>query len=629
MDKSSGLEFLPAEAYLRGVEPLMQNFHSETRRFDDTIVAAIRRQELSHKLHSEIRRVDATILAAIRQQRYSGSKAKDDLAGATRSAEELSHTVQEIKSKADKVKAMVQETCCDINKLDFAIKNITMVITPLQRLTVVVSAVAQLQVMASERQYKKAASLLEAVNQLCNHIEANMDLPNIKEVREKIKNIKQFLKSQVFYDFSSLGTVAKAEETNLLEMLSDSCLVVDALDPSVREELELERTLKFEKELENKLGKGEHNRHNVSEIRMEHVEKSASNQESKENINFRGIISSCFEPYLTPYIEGEENELMRCLENFVQVFQRVLKAYAAKLIFKLSKEGTRKQIIKVSEIDEKVICYIVRSAEFCHKTSGDLAEEVSTIIDPHYAESVDMSEVQDDFSSVITKGLLTLVRRMETKFDTEMAATKLVPWGTPESVGDHSNYVNGINTILNKSIPVVGEILSPVYFQFFMEKLASSLGLRFYANIFRCRQISETSAQQMLLDTQAMEMILLNVPFLDKQSASGASYSEFVKHQMNRAVAVLKVLLSPIDSVADTYSKLFPNGTAMDLEGILELKGLKKADEQSIADDGPKTTQPSVAAIEFIANREDVLARAATSGYIKFIDRPLRKLFKA
>lgn len=37
--------------------------------------------------------------------------------------------------------------------------------------------------------------------------------------------------------FFRLGTGKETEETNLLQQLSDACLVVDALEPSVREEL--------------------------------------------------------------------------------------------------------------------------------------------------------------------------------------------------------------------------------------------------------------------------------------------------------------------------------------------------------------------------------------------------------
>lgn len=46
--------------------------------------------------------------------------------------------------------------------------------------------------------------------------------------------------------------------------------------------------------------------------------------------------------------------------------------------------------------------------------------------------------VQDEFSSVITKALVTLVHGLETKFDTEMADMSLVSWGTLKSEGDQS-----------------------------------------------------------------------------------------------------------------------------------------------------------------------------------------------
>jgi hypothetical protein len=268
--------------------------------------------------------------------------------------------------------------------------------------------------------------------------------------------------------------------------------------------------------------------------------------------------------------------------------------------------------------------------------------------------------------------LVTLVLGLETKFDTEMAVMTRVPWSTLESVGDQSGYVNGINTVLSGSIPVLGKLLTPVYFQFFLDKLASSLGPRFYANIFRCKQLSETGAQQMLLDTQAVKSILLEIPSLARQTSTAASYSKFVSREMSRAEALLKVILSPIDSVADTYRALFPEGTPMEFQRILELKGLKKADQQSILDDfnkhGPGFTQQSVAAAMpqpmptppapplaitnpataagFIANSEDVLTRAAalgrgaaSTGFKKFIalteaakdrkDGPLRRLFNA
>ncbi|KAJ6864140.1 vacuolar protein sorting-associated protein 53 A [Populus alba x Populus x berolinensis] len=820
MDKSSALEYInqmfPTEASLSGVEPLMQ------------------------KIHSEIRRVDAGILAAVRQQSNSRSKAKEDLAAATHAVEELMYKIREIKSKAEQSETMVQEICRDIKKLDFAKKHITTTITALHRLTMLVSAVEQLQVMASKRQYKEAAAQLEAVNQLCSHFEAYRDIPKITELREKFKNIKQLLKSHVFSDFSSLGTGKETEEANLLQHLSDACLVVDALEPSVREELvnnfcsreltsyeqifegaelakldkterryawikrrirtnedtwkifppswhvpyrlciqfckktrkqlevildylkekpdvgtllmALQRTREFEDELAEKFGGGtrsreigneieeigkENNGQSVSDIRKKYEKKFAANQgsvpEEKDGnkdlsvpgagFNFHGIISSCFEPHLIVYIELEQKTLMENLEKLVQeetwdieeggqnnvltssmqlfliikrslkrcsnltknqtllnlfkVFERVLKAYAAKLKARLPKGGMgivaaatgMDGQIKTSDRDERVICFIVNSAEYCQITSGELAESVSKIIDHQLATGVDMSAVEEEFSGLITEALMTLVHGLETKFDAEMAAMTRVPWATLESVGDQSEYVNGINMILSSSIPALGRLLSPIHFQYFLDKLASSLGPRFFATIFKCKQISETGAQQMLLDTQAVKTILLEVPSLGRQTSSSASYSKFVSREMSKAEALLKVILSPVDSVADTYRALLPEGTPMEFQRILELKGLKKADQQTILDDfnkhSPAITQPSIApsvtpaappvpaspaiansTAGFIASREDVLTRAAalgrgaaTTGFKRFLalteaakdrkDGPFRKLFNA
>ncbi|RLN23300.1 vacuolar protein sorting-associated protein 53 A [Panicum miliaceum] len=838
MDKSSALEYInqmfPTEASLSGVEPLMQ------------------------KIQGEIRRVDASILAAVRQQSNSGTKAKEELAAATNAVQELMHKIHEIKTKAEQSETMVQEICRDIKKLDCAKRHITTTITALHRLTMLVSAVEQLQVMASKRQYKEAAAQLEAVNQLCSHFEAYRDVPKITELREKFKNIKKILKSHVFSDFSSLGTGKETEDPMLLQQLSDACLVVDALEPSVREELvknfcskeltsyrqifegaelakldkterryawikrrlrsnedtwkifppswhvdyllciqfckitraqlvdilnnlkekpdvatlllAFQRTIEFEEELAEKFSGGtgtarnkesasddeeeggEHNKI-VSDIRKKYGKKlAAPNHEAEQDkdkqkdlsvpgagFNFHGIISSCFEPYMTVYIELEEKSLVDQLEklvqeerweteegsqtnilsssmqvflvirkslkrcsaltknqtlfNLFQVFQRILKVYAAKLYARLPKGGTgivaaatgTDGQIRTSDRDERMICYIVNTAEYCHQTSGELAENVAKMINPQFADKVDMYEVQDEFSAVITKALMTLVHGLETKFDAEMVAMTRVPWATLESVGDQSEYVNGISSILSSSIPVLGSLLSPTYFQYFLDKLAASLGPRFYLNIYKCKHISETGAQQMLLDTQAVKTIILDIPALGKQSTGAASYSKFVSREMSKAEALLKVILSPVDSVANTYRALLPEGTPLEFQRILDLKGLKKADQQAILEDFNKhapapapvikhpavapTVAPPVATASVqmapsvatpavsitpsmatltgaLANREDVLARAAalgrgaaTTGFKRFLalteaakdrkDGPFRKLFNA
>ncbi|KAJ7527685.1 hypothetical protein O6H91_16G066600 [Diphasiastrum complanatum] len=725
---------------------------------------------LIYKLRNKIRRVDAEILAAVRQQSSSGSKAKEDLAVASQAIEELTKKIREIKVKAEQSEVMVQELCRDIKKLDYAKKHITTAITALHRLSMLVSAVDQLQGMAAKRQYKEAAGQLEAVNQLCSHFEAYSDIPKISELREKFKGIKQTLKSHVFADFSSLGTAGLKEDGNLMQQLADGCLVIDALDSSAREELvrnvcskeltayqqifqgtevakldkverryawikrqlraheeiwqifppswqvayllciqfckvtraqlmeildslkekpdvqtllqALQRTLEFEEELAERFGLASSARDDMNEaakdepdedngddrsasaIRKKYEKElaakagrtiqpsgtgiNARGQEKEDNsksaskaalsISFRGIISSCFEPHLHVYVELEEKTLLETLEKLVQeelweaeegsqtnilssgtqlfsvikrslkrcsaltknqtlfdlfkVFQRVLKAYSGKLNARLPKVGTgivaaatgTEGQLKISDKDERVICYIVNTAEYCYETAAQLAENMSKLIDVQYSDRIDMSEEQDEFSGVITRALSTLVLGLETRLENELLGMTRMPWATLESVGDQSEYVNGISAILSSSVPVISSLLSALYFQFFLDKLAASFAPRFYFNIYKCKRISEMGAQQMLLDTQAVKTLLLEVPSLGGQTTAPASYSKYVAREIGKAEALLKVILSPVESIADTYHALLPEGTSADFQRILELKGLKKPEQQPLLD---------------------------------------------
>ncbi|EOY24115.1 Membrane trafficking VPS53 family protein isoform 8 [Theobroma cacao] len=614
-----------------------------------------------------------------------------------------------------------------------------------------VSAVEQLQVMASKRQYKEAAAQLEAVNQLCSHFEAYRDIPKITELREKFKNIKQILKSHVFSDFSSLGTGKETEETNLLQHLSDACLVVNALEPSVREELvnnfcsreltsyeqifegaelakldkterryawikrrmrtneeiwkifptswlvpyrlciqfckktrkqlegildnlkekpdvatlllALQRTLEFEDELAEKFGGGtqsreigndieeigrQNNSRSALDIRKKYEKKLAAHQgsENEEKVgnkdlsapgagfNFHGIISSCFEPHLIVYIELEEKTLMENLEKLVQEETWDVE------------EGSQNNVLSSSM---QLFLIIKRSLKRCSALT----------------------------KSQTLYNLFRVFQRVLKAYATKLFAR--LPKGGTGIVAAATGMDGQIKTS-DRDERVICYIVNsaeychkPIYFQFFLDKLASSLGPRFYMNIFKCKQISETGAQQMLLDTQAVKTILLEIPSLGQQTSGAAGYSKFVSREMSKAEALLKVILSPVDSVADTYRALLPEGTPMEFQRILELKGLKKSDQQTILDDfnkgAPAISQPSSvapvsqatppapptttvaailnpASVGFIASREDVLTRAAalgrgaaTTGFKRFLalteaakdrkDGPFRKLFNA
>lgn len=739
----------PTEASLTSVEPLIQ------------------------RLRNKIRRVDAEIIAAVRQQSSAGSKAKEDLSAAMGAIKELASKIQEIKVKAEASEVMVQEICRDIKKLDYAKKHITATITALNRLAMLVLAVDRLQTLTANRQYRDAASQLEAVTQLCSHFEAYKDVPKISELQEKFRSVKQGLKSHVFSDFSSLGTSAAKENGQQMAQLADACLAVDALELSVREELlqgfcskelvayqqtfqgsdvarlekverryawikrhlkanedvwkifpaswrvpylvcmqfckitraqlmeildgarekpdvaillqALQRTLEFEDDLTERFG-GAKERAGDGEAGDAppdppggmgaldangttgtdgQAAREAMAAAAASRFSFKGTVSSAFEPYLNVYVEAEEATLMATLDklvadetweaeeggqthilasstqmflhirrsfnrcsqltknqtlfNLYKVFQKVLHAYVAKLSARLPKAGQGLVAaatgsdwqVKVPDKDERVICYIINTAEYCHETAGQLGESVQNRIDTQFAESVDMNEEQDEFSGLITRALSVLVLGMETRLDAELAAMTKVQWASLEAVGDQSEYVNAISNIFSSSLPVLANLLSAVYFQFFVEKLAASFAPRFYANIFKCKRISGTGAQQMLLDTQAIKTLLLELPSLGGQAVA-STYSKYITREVGKGEALLKVLLSPVEAIAETYRALLPDGSVADFQRVLDLKGVKKADQQPLIDSLSRRAQSaSVSAVTYAAAPSDIVTPAS------------------
>ncbi|XP_024383135.1 vacuolar protein sorting-associated protein 53 A isoform X2 [Physcomitrium patens] len=410
----------------------------------------------------------------------------------------------------------------------------------------------------------------------------------------------------------------------------------------------LQRTLEFEEELAERFGGSEGKKQeeesdnegfDTKDGKETDGEKKANQHSANDRaaaaFNFRGTISSCFEKHMSIYVELEEKTLMEALDKLIQeetweaeegtqtnvlssgtqvfliikrslkrcsaltrnqtlfnlykVFQRVLRAYAGKLVARLPRgqpglvSSTEGQV-KVSDKDERVICYIVNTAEYCHETAANMGENVAKLIDSHFSESIDMSEEQDEFSGVITKALSILVLGLETRLENELANMARLPWATLESVGDQSDYVNGISVILSSSVPVIAGLLSPLYFQYFMDKLAASFAPKFHNNIFKCKRISETGAQQMLLDTHAVKTLLLEVPSLGGQASTPASYTKYVAREMSKAEHLLKVILSPMEAIADTYRALLPEGSGADFLRILDLKGVKRTDSQPLID---------------------------------------------
>jgi hypothetical protein len=278
-----------------------------------------------------------------------------------------------------------------------------------------------------------------------------------------------------------------------------------------------------------------------------------------------------------------------------QVFQRVLKLFAARMAARLPRDGA------FPDGEERVACLIINTAEYCRDTCGPLGESLSRMLEPPWGDKVDMGEPEEEFTGAVTSALTALVAGAEARLEPVLAGMARCRWGELEAVGDQSEYVTTLASALSGYVPQVGRLLSRNCFQFFCEKLAASFAPRFYANIFRCRRFNEAGAQQLLLDTHAIKQLLLEVPAMGAppppavdsfaapppaaSSAPPASYAKLVSREMNRAEALLKVIQAPQEAVGDMFRTLLPDAGINELKQVCDLKGMKRTDATAVLED--------------------------------------------
>ena len=232
----------------------------------DTFIANIQRDIVKTK--SEIKDI-------IHSQANRSTNAHAQVDEAKNAIKQLYSKVKDIKSKAQESEHMVDEICHDIKLLDNAKTNLQTSITTLKRLHMLVTAVDQLEVMAEGRQYREAGNLLQAVNELYNYFQDYDQVPKIAELRNSVKDTKDELTKRILNDFKYIRTLASDERNgenddtnnkngddsmdgnnnnsssnnnnkrvasplpglNSIDQLSDACIVVNSLDPEIKERI--------------------------------------------------------------------------------------------------------------------------------------------------------------------------------------------------------------------------------------------------------------------------------------------------------------------------------------------------------------------------------------------------------
>eukprot|EP01117_Protostelium_nocturnum_P012062 TRINITY_DN4417_c0_g1_i6.p1 TRINITY_DN4417_c0_g1~~TRINITY_DN4417_c0_g1_i6.p1 ORF type:complete len:371 (+),score=140.52 TRINITY_DN4417_c0_g1_i6:85-1197(+) len=155
-------------------------------------------------------------------------KGKQKILETTKSIQDLFVQISEMKRKAESSEKMVHEICRDIKNLDYAKKNVTTTITALKRMQMLITAIDQLKWTSSKHQYREAAVLLEAINELSSLFIPFKHISKLSLLFKQVSTISSTLLKQIHYDFES------SESSN--STLMDACHVIDAMGKDSRRE---------------------------------------------------------------------------------------------------------------------------------------------------------------------------------------------------------------------------------------------------------------------------------------------------------------------------------------------------------------------------------------------------------
>jgi hypothetical protein len=298
---------------------------------------------------------------------------------------------------------------------------------------------------------------------------------------------------------------------------------------------------------------------------------------------FTGILSEAFEPYLDIYVSFEEKELSATMTRitrqqpdvfedrnlvfessqimfdqfkevmdtctslsrgaaFLQVselFRANLRVYSDYLMSKLPRVEPGGGAVKLKEGEEKTVCFVINTAEYCTSNVEALAETVKNHIAADMAARVEMANEQDRFQTVVARGMQALVRALETRVVlSAFAKMQKQNWSGQDSVVVESEYVGLVDSIVREGA-AVSKWLSKSRFSFFCDSFANSFIPRLREAILSLKAVNEVGAEQLLLDVAHVKSTLDALPKLGGDRVP-ARYKRIVQKEIGRLERMIK-----------------------------------------------------------------------------------------
>ena len=255
---------------------------------------------------------------------------------------------------------------------------------------------------------------------------------------------------------------------------------------------------------------------------------------------------------------------------------------------------------KVPQGEEVTVCHVIGTCEYCAETVEALQDLIRDTVDDQYKDKIDMMPQQEAFHDITAKAIRVLVTGLENRLEEAYRMMNSINWATFDEVGEESDYVRVMHREIQPYVTTARGLIPTSYFRSVCDKFAMAFTNDFYEATIKLKTISEQGAQQLVLDLQILKTLFLRLPVMEKSTAGGggggtprkgvpagstiapAMYTKMVNKQFKKIEVLLKLTGTPNALLIDVFRDQWPGGTAMDLQTVMSLKGLKRADQATM-----------------------------------------------
>lgn len=266
------------------------------------------------------------------------------------------------------------------------------------------------------------------------------------------------------------------------------------------------------------------------------------------------------------------------LAELSKVFAKYLDQYAQQVLLNYLSAGSNSST-KALSVEDLIL--VLNTADYCYTTCNQLEEKIKSRIDENHKASIDLQSQADSFMGIASATVRGLVRKVEVELEPCWREMRNSPWNKLENVGDQSSYASELlSRIKTKSEEIVSLLHKQQYSRAFADHLVEFVSNTFLSNIYLCRPISETGAEQMLLDSYTLKSGLTTV----LPAPAPASYVKRVNASFGKIDTVLKTIQvrpSPPEALVQAYLIHIADRSEANFRRILELKGLRLKHEQA------------------------------------------------